>query len=220
MKLRPLMILLPAFIVLQLVACSSQETTPEESIQASEDETPAVAKDSDESTAPENAQAEEENSDELDPKDVQLDTDASQPTAPVAVEEENSAAPAAETTAASPVPDFTAESSSASTLAAAAVYFATSSARVSQEDRRLLRETAKQMKTNRSSKITLIAHCDKRGSVGFNRRLAMKRAQAVKNALISMGVKSKQIKIGAPQLEQEGSTEEEFAQNRRVDIIQ
>jgi hypothetical protein len=68
---------------------------------------------------------------------------------------------------------------------------------------------AAKLKVDRSMKVVQVGHCDNRGSAAFNRRLANKRAKAVK---------AKQMSIAVPQLAQSGSTEEEHAQNRRVEI--
>ncbi len=99
-----------------------------------------------------------------------------------------------------------------------AVHFAKSSARVTREYREQLKDIASKLKADRSLKVTLTGHCDNRGSAAFNRRLAIKRAKAVRTALAKMGVKSSQMSLGSPQLAQSGETEEEHAQNRRVEI--
>jgi peptidoglycan-associated lipoprotein len=236
MRTRPLAALI-AFTLFSLqVACSSQETTTEESIQAVGEEAPADAPTDAENTGAvseetekteadiekEKAIAEASGSDFTDPSQVQLNGDGSPATPVDAVD----SMPAPEASGLADMP-LAPEAPMASDMgldaglgqpASGAVYFAKASSRISREYREQLKEIAAQLKADRSMKVVLTGHCDNRGSAAFNRRLANKRAKAVKSALMKMGVKSRQMSIGAPQLAQSGSTEEEHAQNRRVEI--
>ncbi|HET9236052.1 MAG TPA: OmpA family protein [Oligoflexus sp.] len=232
MRTRPLAALIVSALFSLQVACSSQETTTEESIQPVGEEAPADAPTDAENTGSvtentekteadiekEKAIAEASGSDFTDPSQVQLNGDGS-PATPV---------DPVDTTGAPAMSDIPApEAPMASDMgldaglgapASGSVYFAKASAKVSREYREQLKDIAAKLKADRSMKVVLVGHCDNRGSTAFNRRLANKRAKAVKAALMKMGVKSRQMSIGAPQLAQSGSTEEEHAQNRRVEI--
>jgi len=235
MRTRPLAALIVSALFSLQVACSSQENSTEESIQPVGEEAPADAPADAENTGSinentekteadiekEKAIAEASGSDFTDPSQVQLDGDGS-PTTPVDPVD-NNAVPEAPAMNDSPAPEAPAASdmgldSSLGAPASGSIHFAKASSKVSREYREQLKEIAAKLKADRSMKVVLVGHCDNRGSAAFNRRLANKRAKAVKAALMKMGVKAKQMSIGAPQLAQSGSTEEEHAQNRRVEI--
>jgi peptidoglycan-associated lipoprotein len=236
MRTRPFVALILSALFSLQVACSSQEKTTEESLQPMGDDAAAEAPANAESTNPflentekteadiekEKAIAEASGSDFTDPSQVQLNADSTASTPVDSVD--NSPVPEAPEMTDTAV---TPESPTASDMgldagltapASGAVYFAKASARISREYREQLKAIAAQLKSDRSMKVVLTGHCDNRGSAAYNRRLAIKRAKAVKSALMKMGVKSRQMSIGAPQLAQYGSTEEEHAQNRRVEI--
>ncbi|WP_176736964.1 OmpA family protein [Oligoflexus tunisiensis] len=234
MRTRPLAALVLTALFSWQVACSSQEETTEESIQPAGEEFPAEAPTDAEKTEAEastekseadleqeKALAEASGSDFTDPSQVQLNGDASTSTLVDPVD--NTEAP--ETPAMSDAP-LAPEAPMADmgldagldTASNASVYFAKASSRISRDDRAQLKDIAAKLKADRSLKVTLTGHCDNRGSTAYNRRLAIKRAKAVRSALMKMGVKRGQLSLGAPQLAQTGETEEEHAQNRRVEI--
>ncbi len=236
MRTRPLAALIVAALFSLQVACSSSDTATEESIQPASEEAPAEAPTDAENTGSvsentekteadiekEKAIAEASGSDFTDPSQVQLHGDGSPATPVDSVD--NSQVPEAPVMADAPsapeapmASDMGLDAGLGAPLSGS-VYFAKASSKVSREYREQLKEIAAKLKADRSMKVVLTGHCDNRGSAAFNRRLANKRAKAVKAALIKMGVKSKQMSIGAPQLAQSGSTEEEHAQNRRVEI--
>lgn len=235
MRTRPLAALIVSALFSLQVACSSQETSTEESIQPVGEEAPADAPTDAENTGSvtentekteadiekEKAIAEASGSDFTDPSQVQLNGDG-RPATPVDPVD-TTAAPEAPAMSDIPAPEAPMASdmgldSGLGAPASGSVYFAKASAKVSREYREQLKDIAAKLKADRSMKVVLVGHCDNRGSAAFNRRLANKRAKAVKAALMKMGVKAKQMSIGAPQLAQSGSTEEEHAQNRRVEI--
>lgn len=219
-------LILTSLFVMQAGACSSQETGVEESIQPASEDAPAeITTEAEKSEADierEKALGEASSSDFTDPNEVQLHGDAalSTPVDPVdnTVDPEASAMADTPVTIEDPAVSELTSESSFGIPSAAAIYFASSSARVSREYREQLKEVAAKLKADRSMKVTLTGHSDNRGRAAFNRRLAMKRARAVKAALMKMGVKGKQMTVGTPQLAQSGETAEEHAQNRRVEI--
>jgi outer membrane protein OmpA-like peptidoglycan-associated protein len=236
MRTRPLVALILSAVFSLQLACSSQEKETEESIQAFGDETVAEAPADAENTNPflentekteadiekEKAIAEASSSDFTDPSQVQLNGDNAASTAVDSMD--NTPVPEApELTDTSMTPEAPMASdmgldAGLTAAASGAVYFANASARISREYREQLKDIAAQLKADRSMKVVLTGHCDSRGSAAYNRRLAMKRAKAVRSVLLKMGVKARQMSLGAPQLAQNGSTEEEHAQNRRVEI--
>lgn len=235
MRTRPLIALIISALFTLQVACSSQETATEESIQPVGEEAPAEAPTDAENTdtfsentekteadiEKEKAIAEASGSDFTDPSQVQLNGDNTSATAVDPVDSMPAPEAPVMTDTAAPEAPMASDMGLDAGLgmpASGSVYFAKASARISREYREQLKEIAGKLKADRSMKVVLTGHCDNRGSTAYNRRLAIKRAKAVKSALTKMGVKSKQMSIGAPQLAQSGSTEEEHAQNRRVEI--
>jgi peptidoglycan-associated lipoprotein len=235
--------LLSSFLVINLGACSTQEATTEESIQSSEDSLAAAPpKDAEKATDDAKQQeldkafAEASSTDFTDPNDVQLNgspnsasgdtpssiadsspsADSSLSTA--SVDDMDSTIPAPE------APDLTSDTSDTNMVTNAksmTVYFGKSSSRVSREFRAELKELAAKLKADRSLKIHISGHCDSRGSPVFNRRLALKRAKAVKSYLVKLGVKSNQVHVssfGKDKLVQAGESEQEHRMNRRVEL--
>jgi len=233
--------LLSSFLAINLGACSTQEVKTEESIQASEDSLAAEpTADADKTTDDvqqqeiDKAFTEASSSDFTDPNEVQLNatnnsatgdipstdnslsTDTSLSTA--SVDDMGSTIPAPE------APELTTDTSDANLAinsSTVTVYFAKSSSRVSREFRAELKELAAKLKADRSLKIQISGHSDSRGSPVFNRRLALKRAKAVKSYLVKLGVKSKQVNVtsfGKDKLAQAGETEQEHRMNRRVEV--
>ena len=75
--------------------------------------------------------------------------------------------------------------------------------------------------SKKASIIRLEGHCDERGTREYNLALGEKRAIEVKNYLIIQGVPSSKIKIisyGEEKPISFGSTEDDWKQNRRVEI--
>jgi len=68
------------------------------------------------------------------------------------------------------------------------VHFAYDSFDLSDEARRVLRESADWLNEHRSSRVEIEGHCDERGTVEYNLALGAKRAAAAKSYLASLGV--------------------------------
>ncbi|MCX6127804.1 MAG: OmpA family protein [Proteobacteria bacterium] len=224
----------------QLGACStSQEQGPEESLQSSElgEETAkAPQTDSTEANLSEgNKEALQDatSSDFTDPNQVQLNEKASSietNTENTADKNTDTSVPAdaslANSEESAPLaPELTTEDSKIGSLDSSKtktlVPFAKNSTRLNKEFRSQLRDIAQQLKSDSKLKISVAGHCDNRGSISYNRRLALKRAKAVKSYLLKIGVKSSQVQVksfGKDQLLAAGNTEQEHAQNRRVEI--
>ena len=67
--------------------------------------------------------------------------------------------------------------------------------------------------------VTIEGHCDERGTREYNLALGERRAQAVKNVLVAMGIPASRISTisyGKERPAVVGSSEEAYAQNRRA----
>ncbi len=75
------------------------------------------------------------------------------------------------------------------------------------------------MKQERNVKMIVEGHCDERGTVDYNLALGQKRAEAVKNYLVKLGVEPARIRTisyGKELPLELGKTEEAWAKNRRA----
>ncbi|MBP1747600.1 MAG: peptidoglycan-associated lipoprotein [Deltaproteobacteria bacterium] len=75
------------------------------------------------------------------------------------------------------------------------------------------------MKQDRGIKMVVEGHCDERGTVDYNLALGQKRAEAVKDYLVKMGVESSRVRTisyGKEVPAETGNTEEAWAKNRRA----
>ena len=99
------------------------------------------------------------------------------------------------------------------------VYFDFDKSNLSNETKNILSQYVSE--SNKASLIRLEGHCDERGTREYNLALGEKRAIEVRNYLIIQGVSSSKIKIisyGEEKPISYGSTEEDWKQNRRVEI--
>ena len=102
------------------------------------------------------------------------------------------------------------------------IYFDFNQVEIKPESYDVLIQHATYLSESRSVEVSLEGHADKRGSSGYNLALGERRALAVKNFLLAKGVRGFQmttISYGEERLAAEGSSEEEHARNRRVEII-
>tara|TARA_B100000242_G_scaffold262039_1_gene208194 strand:+ start:320 stop:721 length:402 start_codon:yes stop_codon:yes gene_type:complete len=99
------------------------------------------------------------------------------------------------------------------------VYFDFDKSNLSDETKNILSQYVSE--SNKASIIRLEGHCDERGTREYNLALGEKRAIEVKNYLIIQGVSSSKIKVisyGEEKPVSYGSSEEDWKQNRRVEI--
>ena len=99
------------------------------------------------------------------------------------------------------------------------VYFDFDKSNLSDETKNILSQYVSESK--KASLIRLEGHCDERGTREYNLALGEIRAIEVKNYLIIQGVSSSKIKIisyGEEKPVSYGSSEEDWKQNRRVEI--
>jgi peptidoglycan-associated lipoprotein len=84
-----------------------------------------------------------------------------------------------------------------------------------------LNEIGALLKSQRNTNITVEGNCDERGTIEYNLALGQKRAEAVKNYLVKMGVDSARIRAmsyGKEMPVDPGHTEEAWTKNRRAHI--
>lgn len=99
--------------------------------------------------------------------------------------------------------------------------FATGQYRLNAQVRRTLAKVARQLSARSEAKVELIGHCDRRGSARLNLRLSQQRAEAVKQALITLGIDARRLRtrgVGASQPVVSEDGEDAWAKNRRVEI--
>ena len=75
------------------------------------------------------------------------------------------------------------------------VFFGYDSWSISEQAKTSLGESAEWMKANPSAAVTVEGHCDERGSSSYNLVLGEKRAKAVRNYLVELGVSPMRVKV-------------------------
>jgi peptidoglycan-associated lipoprotein len=102
-----------------------------------------------------------------------------------------------------------------------AVYFDFDSFVVKDEFRPVVELHAKRLAGQRSRKLALEGHTDERGGSEYNLALGQKRAEAVLKAMVLLGATENQLEavsFGKERPAVQGSTEEAWARNRRVEL--
>lgn len=102
------------------------------------------------------------------------------------------------------------------------IYFAFDSFELTSEMQRLLRENAAWIQNRPGLEIQIQGHCDERGTEEYNMSLGQRRAQVVRDFLISLGVDPNRlhtISFGEMRPLNPARTEEAYAQNRRVQFF-
>jgi peptidoglycan-associated lipoprotein len=101
------------------------------------------------------------------------------------------------------------------------VFFDYDSYVVRAEARPVLESHARFLQANKQRKANLEGHTDERGGREYNLALGQKRAEAVRQALSLLGVADSQLEAvsyGKEKPAATGSSEEDLAKNRRVEI--
>ena len=89
---------------------------------------------------------------------------------------------------------------------------------VKSEDRDLLQRQAAWLQKYPQVRVTIEGHCDERGTREYNLALGERRAQAVKNVLVALGIPAARvstISYGKERPEIPHSDDQSYAQNRR-----
>ena len=101
------------------------------------------------------------------------------------------------------------------------IYFEFDSSEVRSDDQDLVAGHALKLNDNSRMNVRLEGHADERGSREYNIGLGERRAQAVRQILMIQGVSASQIQtvsFGEERPESMGSSDGDYAENRRVEI--
>jgi peptidoglycan-associated lipoprotein len=101
------------------------------------------------------------------------------------------------------------------------VHFAYDSNAIDDEARAVLQEDAAWLRAHPNHKVEIGGHCDERGSIGYNLALGDRRAQAVKDYLVSLGVDGstlETVSYGKERPVDPGHNEAAWAKNRRAEF--
>jgi peptidoglycan-associated lipoprotein len=101
------------------------------------------------------------------------------------------------------------------------VYFDYDSFVIKPEFQALIDSHARYIKANGGRRVAIEGHTDERGGREYNLALGQKRAEAVRRALVLLGVADNQIEavsFGKEKPAEAGSDEAAFAKNRRAEI--
>jgi peptidoglycan-associated lipoprotein len=102
------------------------------------------------------------------------------------------------------------------------VYFELDKSTIRDESRASLQKDADWMKKWTSTKVTVEGHCDSRGSSEYNLALGSRRAEAVKDYMVSLGIAGDRLEVISKGKEAPFCTDENEAcwqQNRRGHFI-
>ena len=75
------------------------------------------------------------------------------------------------------------------------VFFGYDSWTISEDGRQALTRDAEWMKSNPSALVKVEGHCDERGTSAYNLVLGEKRAKAVRNYLVELGVSANRLSV-------------------------
>jgi peptidoglycan-associated lipoprotein len=108
-----------------------------------------------------------------------------------------------------------------STLASDTVYFDFDKSTIGASERGKLDAVSQWLKSNPGHSLFLAGHADKRGTPEYNRALGERRALAVREYLVGLGLPAAALytnSYGSDRPAVDGDTEEAYAKNRRVEI--
>jgi len=98
-------------------------------------------------------------------------------------------------------------------------HFATDSWQIQAEDSARLKTDAESLQAHPDVKIVIVGHCDPRASERYNRRLGLKRAEAVRDFVVAAGVDAARISVRSDGEKQPISTKpDEFWLDRRIEF--
>jgi peptidoglycan-associated lipoprotein len=102
------------------------------------------------------------------------------------------------------------------------VYFGFDSSSLETDTKDALKANADFLKANANVDVQVEGHCDERGGRQYNLALGERRAKAVRDYLVALGVESKRISTisyGSERPKAQGSDEAAWAQNRRANFV-
>jgi peptidoglycan-associated lipoprotein len=102
------------------------------------------------------------------------------------------------------------------------VYFGFDSSSLDGETKALVKANAEYLKKNTSVDVQIEGHADERGGRQYNLALGERRAKAVRDQLVALGIASKRISTisyGNERPKAEGHDESAWSQNRRANFV-
>lgn len=102
------------------------------------------------------------------------------------------------------------------------VNFEFDKASLTSASKKLIQENVEWMKRNPKTKVQIEGHCDSRGSIEYNVALGERRANSVKDYMISLGVSASRlatISYGEEKPLVSGDSEANWAKNRRANFV-
>ena len=102
------------------------------------------------------------------------------------------------------------------------VYFGYDEYTLDSAAREAVQAVAEKLKSGEAKAVVVEGHCDERGSIEYNLALGNRRAEAVKAALVSLGVNKASvstISYGKERPAVDGSNEEAWSKNRRAEFV-
>ena len=99
------------------------------------------------------------------------------------------------------------------------IYFSYDRYDLNEEARRILRKNQDWLRDNPSFPVRVEGHCDERGTLEYNLALGERRAKAVRDYLVDLGVDASRIRIvtyGEERPEDPGHGERAWSKNRRA----
>jgi len=118
--------------------------------------------------------------------------------------------------------DFTVNDASGENGPLEDVHFEYDKADLGDEARGLLEKHALWLQNHRAAKVTIEGHCDERGTVDYNLALGDKRARAVRDYLVSLGVtgdRLQTVSFGKERPLDPAANEQAYAKNRRAHFV-
>lgn len=109
-----------------------------------------------------------------------------------------------------------------SPLSKRSIYFDYDSFIVKDEYRGMIEAHAGYLNTRRNARVIVQGNADERGSREYNLALGQKRAESVRKTFAVLGVSDEQIEaisFGEEKPRSVGTSEQDYAENRRVDIV-
>jgi peptidoglycan-associated lipoprotein len=107
-------------------------------------------------------------------------------------------------------------------LELATIRFDFDSAVLTDQAQKMLLSNAGILRSNQSVLVTIEGHCDERGTAAYNIALGERRAKAVKEFLVSMGIGASRmstVSYGEEKPIATGQNEAAWAQNRRAQFV-
>jgi peptidoglycan-associated lipoprotein len=107
-------------------------------------------------------------------------------------------------------------------LANRSVYFDFDSYTVRDDGKPVVENHSAYLTKNKQRKVLIQGNTDERGGTEYNLALGQKRAEAVRKAMVALGVSDNQLEavsLGKEKPKATGSNEAAWAENRRADIV-